>query len=125
MNDPYREAVRRLSHVPGVSGAMVVDATAGVAVAEELMPDVSGTAIGALAGALYGRTTQAAAVAGFGALEAVHLRARGGHVLIAAAGDLIVVALVADDAQIGRARIEAQRAASALRNATGMASDAW
>jgi predicted regulator of Ras-like GTPase activity (Roadblock/LC7/MglB family) len=36
-------------------------------------------------------------------------------VLIAGAGDLIVVALVSDDAQIGRVRMEAQRAAVALR----------
>lgn len=117
MSDPFRDAVQRLSHVPGVTGAMVVDASAGVAVAEELTPEVSGTAIGALAGALYGRTAQATEVAGFGALNAVHLRAAGGHVLIAGAGDLIVVALVSDDAQIGRVRIEAHRAASALRDA--------
>jgi predicted regulator of Ras-like GTPase activity (Roadblock/LC7/MglB family) len=117
MNDPFREAVRRLSHVPGVSGAMVVDANAGVAVAEELTPDVSGTAIGALAGALYGRTAQASESAGLGALETVQLGADGGHVLIAGAGDLIVVALVTDDAQIGRVRMETQRAAAALREA--------
>jgi predicted regulator of Ras-like GTPase activity (Roadblock/LC7/MglB family) len=114
MNDPFREAVRRLSHVPGVSGAMVVDAAAGVAVAEELMPDVEGTAIGALAGALYGRTAQASVAAGLGELDTVQLAADGGHVLIAGAGELIVVAVVTDDAQIGRVRIEARREAAGL-----------
>lgn len=117
MKDPFREAVRRLSHVPGVSGAMVVDADAGVAVAEELMPDVEGTAIGALAGALYGRTAQASISAGLGELGALQLAADGGHVLIAGAGELIVVAVVTDDAQIGRVRIEAQRAAADLQSA--------
>jgi predicted regulator of Ras-like GTPase activity (Roadblock/LC7/MglB family) len=115
MSDPFRDAVRRLSHVPGVSGAMVVDANAGVAVAEELTPEVSGTAIGALAGALFSRTSQASLTAGLGELETVQLGADSGHVLIAGAGELIVVALVSDDAQIGRVRMEAQRAAVALR----------
>jgi len=117
MSDAYRDAVIRLSHVPGVSGAMVVDAVAGVAVAQELTPDVSGTAIGALAGALFGRSAQATEGAGLGELDVVQLRADGGHVLVAGAGSLIVVALLADDAQIGRVRMEAQHSAALVRQA--------
>ena len=105
MIDVYRDAVTRLSRVPGVSGALVV---------EELKPDVSGTAVAALAAALFQRTAQASETAGYRGLRSLQLDADGGHVLIAGAGELVVVALVEDDAQIGRVRIEALRAARSL-----------
>jgi predicted regulator of Ras-like GTPase activity (Roadblock/LC7/MglB family) len=114
MIDPYREAVTRLSRVPGVSGALVVEASAGVPVSEELKPDVSGTAVAALAAALFQRTAQASQTAGYGGLRLLQLHAENGQVLIAGAGELVVVALVEDDAQMGRVRIEAQRAARTL-----------
>lgn len=114
MSDVFTQAAQQLSHVPGVRGALVVDLQAGVPVVEELTPDVSGTAVAALAGELFRRTAQASGSAGFGDVETIHLEADAGHVLVAGAGDLIVVALLAADAQIGRVRIEARRAALAL-----------
>jgi predicted regulator of Ras-like GTPase activity (Roadblock/LC7/MglB family) len=119
MIDVYREAVTRLSRVPGVSGALVVEAAAGVPVVEELKPDVSGTAVAALAAALFQRTAQASETAGYHGLRSLQLDADGGHVLIAGAGDLVVVALVEDDAQMGRVRIEAMRAARSLLESAG------
>lgn len=114
MIDQYREAVTRLSRVPGVSGALVVEREAGLPVVEELKPDVSGTAVAALAAALFQRTQQASETAGYGELKLLQLHAEEGQVLIAGAGELVVVALVEDDAQVGRVRLEAQRAARAL-----------
>jgi len=115
MNDAYRTTLEKLSHVPGVRGALIALADAGVPVVEELQPDVSGPAIAALAGAVFRRTALAAGSANFGALESLQLEAEGGQVLIGGAGELIVVALVSDDAQIGRARVEVARAAQSLR----------
>jgi len=117
MSDAYREVLSRLSRVPGVRGALIALADAGVPVAEELQPDVSGEAVAALAAALFRRTALAARSGDLGALETVHLEAEGGHVHVAGAGELIVVALIADDTQIGRARLELVRAARAVREA--------
>lgn len=115
MTDEYRETILGLSRVPGVSGALVVDPEAGVPVVEELRPEVAGPATAALAAALFRRTAQAARAAGLQRLDSLHLEADGGQVLITDAGGLVVVALIADDAQMGRVRLEAHRAARALR----------
>ncbi len=115
MSDVFRDAVLNLSHVPGVSGALIVDAQAGVAVVEELKTNVSGTALAALATALYARTAQASEAAEYGSLGGLQLDAERGRVLIASAGELLIVALTQDDAQLGRVRLEAQRAARAVR----------
>jgi predicted regulator of Ras-like GTPase activity (Roadblock/LC7/MglB family) len=115
MTDEYRESIVGLSRVPGVSGALVVDPDAGVTVVEELRPEVAGPATAALAAALFQRTAQAARAAGLQRLDSLQLEAQGGQVLIMDAGGLIVVALIEDDGQMGRVRLEAHRAARALR----------
>lgn len=115
MTDEYRETIAGLSRVPGVTGALVVDPGAGVPVVDELRPDVAGPATAALAAALFQRTAQAAEAAGLQRLDSLHLEATGGQVLITDAGGLVVVALIEDDAQMGRVRLESHRAARALR----------
>lgn len=115
MSDIFRDSVLRLSHVPGVSGALVVDVTAGVPVVEELKPHTDGTAIAALAASLFRRTVQASDTAGFGSLNSLQLSADHGQMFIAGANDLLVVALLEDDTQIGRVRMEANRAARRLQ----------
>lgn len=114
MSDVFREVVRGLSHVPGVRGALVVDVAAGVPVVEELTPEVSATALAALTGELFRRTAQASAAGGFGGMQTIHLEADAGQVLIAGAGELLVVALLSDDAQTGRVWVETRRAAATL-----------
>ncbi len=115
MTDEYRETIAGLSRVPGVTGALVVDPDAGVPVVEELRPDVAGPATAALTAALFRRTAQAAEAAGFQRLDSLQLEATGGQVLITDAGGLVVIALIEDDAQMGRVRLESNRAARALR----------
>jgi len=121
MMDVLREAVTRLSRVPGVSGALVAELEAGVPVVAELKPQISGTAVAALAAALYQRTAQASDAAGYRELQTLQLDAEHGHVLMADAGELLVIALVEDDKQIGRVRTEAVRAAQAVRGTMGSA----
>jgi predicted regulator of Ras-like GTPase activity (Roadblock/LC7/MglB family) len=115
MTDALAAALSRVSHVPGVRGALVVDAEAGVPVVAEVAADTSGEAVAALAAALYRRTMQAAGAGGFGALQSLHLEAEGGHVFVAGSGDLIVVVLADSDAQLGMVRLETARAAEALQ----------
>ena len=107
-------AVQRLTRAPGVRGAMVVDAEAGVAVTSELTADVKETALAAMTGSLFQRTADASRSSGFGDVRLLQLDAEDGHVVVAGAGPLLVVALTEPNAQLGLVRVEAERAAEEL-----------
>lgn len=108
-------ALESLSRITGVAGAMLVEAEAGVPVVEELAEGVHGGAVAALAAALYRRTADAAGAAGFGEVLTLQLEAEEGHVLVAGAGELIVVAIAEQNASLGMIRLQVTRAAGALR----------
>ena len=114
MNEQVDRALDRLTHAPGVRGAMVVDAEAGVAVAAELTDGVEEKALAALAGSLYGRTAEATRAARFGGVRLLQLDGAEGHVVVAAAGTLLLVAVTDRHARLGLVRIEAERAAEEL-----------
>ena len=114
MTDPVQAALTRITKVPGVRGAMVVDAEAGVPVASEVAEGVRETAVAALAGSLFGRTADASTASGFGRVRLLHLESGDGHLFVAGAGALLVVALAEPTAQLGLIRIEAGRAAGEL-----------
>jgi predicted regulator of Ras-like GTPase activity (Roadblock/LC7/MglB family) len=102
-----RELLDRVTRVPGVRGALLVAANDGLVVAEQLMEGVDGRAVAALAGSLVGRLARTAREAGLQHPTFVHLRAEAGS-LLAASGtdDLLLVAVVAPDANVGLARLE-------------------
>ena len=106
--------LRRLTRVPGVIGAVVVDAEAGVAVASELSMDVEETALAALAGSLYRRSAEASSASGHGRIRSLQLEAADRNMVVAGAGALLVVALAEADAQLGLIRVEATRSAGEL-----------
>jgi predicted regulator of Ras-like GTPase activity (Roadblock/LC7/MglB family) len=110
----HEKTIHRLSHVPGIRGALIVEADAGVPVVAELAEGVNGTAIAALASSLYRRTANAAAAAEFGELATMQLDAAEGHIIAAGRGDLLVVLVADPEAQLGLIRFEAQRAAERL-----------
>ena len=116
MSDPIARALARLTRADGVQGAMVVDAEAGVSVAADLTDDVQETALAALAGSLCSRTADAARSSGFGGIRLLQLDADAGHIVVAGAGPLLVVALTAPAAQLGLVRVEAARAAGELQS---------
>ena len=103
-----------LTHIEGVRGAMVVDAEAGVPVVSELRLDVRETALAAMSGAFYSRTVDAARAAGLGRVDVLELEGEEGHLIVAGAGALLVVALAEPDARIGLVRVQARRAAGEL-----------
>ena len=77
-------ALRRISAVRGVRGAMLVSAPDGLVVSESSMEDVDGRAIAALAASLAGRLRRAAGGAGLGRPTVIQLRGETGTLL---AGD--------------------------------------
>lgn len=114
MTDLVKVALQRLTKVGGVRGAMVVDAEAGVPVASELATGVDETALAALAGSLFRRTQDASTASGFGRVRILQLESGGGHLFVAGAGALVIVALAEPTAQLGLVRIEVGRAAGDL-----------
>jgi predicted regulator of Ras-like GTPase activity (Roadblock/LC7/MglB family) len=115
MSDIYAEALDRLSRVPGVKGALIVESAAGLPVMAELTADVQGDAIAALAASLFRRTSKAASTAEFGNVRTLQLESEAGHVIVANGGELLVVVVAEKTAQLGQVRLEAHRAAEALQ----------
>jgi predicted regulator of Ras-like GTPase activity (Roadblock/LC7/MglB family) len=85
-------ALERVTRVPGVRGSLLISADDGLVVAERLMDGIDGRAIGG---------------AGMRAPTFVHLRGNAGSVLAAPGRyDLVLVAVMAPDANLGLARLE-------------------
>jgi predicted regulator of Ras-like GTPase activity (Roadblock/LC7/MglB family) len=114
MNDRLTEAVEQLSRIPGVTGALLVDAEAGLPVVGELADDAAAPAVAALAAAAYRRTGRALNNAKLGRLEMFRLEAAGGNVLITDGGGLLVVVIAEPQAHHGRVQVEALQVAEAL-----------
>jgi predicted regulator of Ras-like GTPase activity (Roadblock/LC7/MglB family) len=115
MSDIFAEALDRLSRVPGVRGALIVETEAGVPVLAELAEGVDGGVVAAFAASLFRRTNKAAGTASFGNLRTLQLEADVGHVIVANGGELLVVVVAEKTAQLGQVRLEAHRAAEALQ----------
>ena len=115
MTSPTQAALDRGTRVAGVRGALVVTASDGLVVAEQLMEGVDGQATAALTGSLVGRLTRTAESAGMRRPAFVHLRGDSGSVLAAPGPeDLVLVAVVGPDANLGLARLEMIEAAGRL-----------
>lgn len=108
-------ALDRVTRVPGVRGALVVAAADGLVVAEQLMDGVDGQAAAALTGSLVGRLARTAESAGMRPPAFVHLRSDSGGILAALGPDeLVLVAVIGPDANVGLARLEMLDAARRL-----------
>lgn len=115
MSDLFRDVLARVTRVSGVRGAMIVESEAGVPVMAELTEGVDGRAAAALASSLYRRTRSASEMAAFGKLNTLQLEGENGHLVVADAGELLVVVVAEKQAQLGLVRLETFRAAEALR----------
>lgn len=110
----YERALEPLLRVDGVRAAILVDADMGVPVVVEADPGVDADAAAALAAELFRRTARGADLAGAGALRTLQLAAEDGHLLVAGAGDMLIVAVAAPDAELAVLRVEAGRVAGTL-----------
>ncbi|HSJ24401.1 MAG TPA: roadblock/LC7 domain-containing protein [Longimicrobiales bacterium] len=114
MSETFGAVVEQLSRIPGVRGAVIAEKDAGVAVVQELAEGVNGNALAALAASLFRRTAHAGRASGFGAVSLVQLEAAGGHLLAVEAGELVLVVVAEQGAQLGLIRLEAARAGKSL-----------
>jgi predicted regulator of Ras-like GTPase activity (Roadblock/LC7/MglB family) len=112
---PTTAALEAVTRVPGVRGALVVSLPDGLIVADHLMDGLDGRAAAALTGSLISRLARTTASAGMRTPSFVQLRAEQGSILAAPAGDeLVLVAVVGPDANVGLARLEMMDAAGRL-----------
>lgn len=108
-------ALRRISAVRGVRGAMLVSAPDGLVVSESSMEGVDGRAIAALAASLAGRLRRAAGGAGLGRPTVIQLRGETGTLLAVPAGEELLVVAVGDrETNLGLARLELLEAARGI-----------
>lgn len=115
MRELITEALDRLSRFPGVRGAMVVDAHAGVPVSVIAGEDLDAVAVSALTTHFMGRLTRAASAAEFGEVRGAEVAGEAGRLVIAASGDLVVVVVADLETELGALRLETRRVAEGLR----------
>jgi len=99
--------LERVTGVPGVRGALLVSSEDGLLVAERVMEGIDARAVAALAGSLVGRLARTLDRATMRAPTFVQLRCATGAVLAAPGGEqLMLVAIVGTEANVGLARLE-------------------
>jgi predicted regulator of Ras-like GTPase activity (Roadblock/LC7/MglB family) len=99
--------LERVTAVPGVRGALLIASADGLVVAEQVMDGIDGRAVAALAGSVVGRLARTTEGAGMRAPTFVHLKGAAGSVLAAPGpDDLVLVAIVGPEANVGLARLE-------------------
>jgi uncharacterized protein len=112
---PTQLTLDRLTRIPGVRGALIASTPDGLVVAEQLMDGIDGRAAAALTGSLVARLGRTAEAAGVKPPVFLQLRGEEGSILAAPGGDeLVLVAVVGPDANLGLARLEMLDAAGHL-----------
>jgi predicted regulator of Ras-like GTPase activity (Roadblock/LC7/MglB family) len=114
VTSPFAATLAPLVRLRGVQGALVVDERDGIVVDAVLQVGMRGDVISALAASLFRRARLAADAAGFGRTSFLELEAEGGRLCAAGMGELVVVAVVEGDANIGLVRMQVLRAAEGL-----------
>ena len=110
------QVVGGLSRVPGVTVAMVVGAVDGLIVEASQVPGAQTDGdrkkhTAALAAYLYSKVTRASHAARLGVPAFMRLEAQQGHICVVGARELVLVAIVTPDANLGRVRLEMMTAA--------------
>ena len=108
--------VGALSRVAGVTVAMIVGATDGLIVEASQVPGAQTDLdtrkhTAALAAYLYSKVTRASNAARLGVPSFMRLEAEKGHICVVGARELVVVAIVTTDANLGRVRLDMMTAA--------------
>lgn len=112
----WPEALRQLTGVNGVLGALIISADDGLVVAETAIDEVATADVAALASALIARAGRCANAMQAGAPSSIHLMAAEGALLgVAGPAPLWMVAVARHDAELGRVRLLLRDFAGALR----------
>ena len=108
-------ALDLITRVRGVRGAMLVSASDGLVVAEQLMEGIKGPAVAALAGSLANRLGRAMEAAGVGADVFWHLQCSEGALLVVpTSGGVLIVAVTETEVNVGLVRLELLKVAEAV-----------
>ena len=104
--DQWRIALREVTGVAGVLGALIVSADDGLVIAETAMEDLETADVAALSAALVTRATRCAGAMQSGAPQSVYLVGDRGALLAVAGPSLLwLVAVARQDAELGRLRV--------------------
>ena len=109
--------VGALARVPGVTVAMVVGAVDGLIVEASQIPGAATDGdrkkhTAALAAYLYSKVTRASNAARLGVPAFMRLEAEQGHICVVGAREVVLVTIVAPDANLGRVRLDMMTAAN-------------
>lgn len=115
----FAALLERLTHLRGVSAALVVSETDGIVVDSRLQIGQSGDRVAALAAALYRKARLAAAAAGMGQASFLQLEAPRGRVCALGRGELVLVVVADPAVNVGLVRMELLRAAEELERLGG------
>lgn len=111
----WQDALREVTGVAGVRGALIISAEDGLVIAETAMDDLATADVAALSAALVSRAVRCTAAMNAAAPESVHLVAEHGAVLAVAGPEpLWLVAVARNDAELGRLRLLLRDFAGAL-----------
>lgn len=108
---PFSETLRQLARLPGVMLAMTVGAADGLIVESGAgdagaLEESARKHIAALGAYLYAKAGRASAAAGLGEPAFMRLDAEHGQLCVAGAGELVLLAVLERDANLGRIRLD-------------------
>jgi predicted regulator of Ras-like GTPase activity (Roadblock/LC7/MglB family) len=113
--DAWGDALRELTGVSGVRGAMIISADDGLVVAETAMPELATADVAALCAALVSRAGRCTVAMRAAAPTSLHLVGEHGALLaVAGTAPLWLVAVARRDAELGRLRLLLRDFAAAL-----------
>jgi predicted regulator of Ras-like GTPase activity (Roadblock/LC7/MglB family) len=110
MTATLQHTLGALAALPGVRAAVAATGSDGLPIATVAVVDVDADALAAFATALFHRTRQSNASAGYGATLHLSLDAEHGRLFVAMEGDLALVLLAEREAAAGLLRVSLQRA---------------
>ena len=110
----YASTISEMARLRGVRAAVIAWEREGIPVESASHVDVRTDALTAFACALYRRTRQAGARAGFGETRFLSLEAELGRLFVVGRDDLVLIVLAERDAGAGQVRMAMQRAAETL-----------
>ena len=106
ITSPWDHALREVTGVRGVVGAVIISADDGLVVAERSVEDLATSDVAALVAAVIGRATRCATAVATAVPASIHIVTEQGAVLAVAGPEpLWMVAVTRHDAELGRVRL--------------------
>ncbi len=102
----WQDALREVTGIAGVRGALIVSAEDGLVIAETAMDDLATADVAALAAALVSRAARCVATMDATAPQSLHLVGEHGAIFaVAGPAPIWLVAVARRDAEFGRLRL--------------------